>query len=128
MVDFLQTKKISTNDDIIYLIDPFPIPLANNHYDYTAEVAAEIASKIFNSTNKMYYYSAKVHIVARKLKASLPDLEIIFIEEAKRQQIEALFAWLNKVTDIEDASNVRSSKGLLTHTYGRLAAAIILRS
>jgi len=45
-----------------------------------------------------------------------------------RQPIEALFAWLNKVTDIGDASNVRSSKGLLTHIYGRLAAAMMLQS
>ena len=45
-----------------------------------------------------------------------------------RQPTEALFAWLNKVTDIEDASNICSSKGLLTHIYGRLAAAMVLRS
>ncbi|MCK5819740.1 MAG: hypothetical protein KAH18_10970 [Psychromonas sp.] len=45
-----------------------------------------------------------------------------------RQPIDALFAWLNKVTDIGDASNVRSSKGLLTHIYVRLAAAMMLRS
>lgn len=35
---------------------------------------------------------------------------------------EALFAWLNKVTSIGDASNVGSSTGLLTPIYGRLAA------
>ena len=35
-----------------------------------------------------------------------------------RPPIEALFGWLNKVTGIEGASNVRSSKGLLTHIYG----------
>jgi len=39
-----------------------------------------------------------------------------------------LFAWLNKVTGIEDALSVRSSKGLLTHIYGRLAVAMMLRS
>ena len=45
-----------------------------------------------------------------------------------RQPIEALFGWLNKVTGIGDASNVRSSAGLLTHIYGRLAAAMMLKS
>ena len=33
----------------------------------------------------MYYYGVKAHVVARKRKASLADLEIIFIEEVKRQ-------------------------------------------
>ena len=33
----------------------------------------------------MYYYGVKAHVVARKREASLADLEIIFIEEAKRQ-------------------------------------------
>ncbi|MCK5819900.1 MAG: hypothetical protein KAH18_11810 [Psychromonas sp.] len=45
-----------------------------------------------------------------------------------RQPIEALFGWLNKVTGIGDASNVRSSKGLLTHIYGRLVATMVLHS
>ena len=40
-----------------------------------------------------------------------------------RQPIEALFGWLNKVIGIGDAST-----GLLTHIYGRLAAAMMLRS
>jgi len=33
----------------------------------------------------MYYYGVKAHVVARKREAILPDIEIIFIEEAKRQ-------------------------------------------
>jgi hypothetical protein len=196
LISFLQTKKISAHDDSVYLIDSFPITLAKNNYAYTAKVAPELASKSYNSTKKMYYYGVKAHVVARKREASLPDIEIIVIEEAKRQDgpvfdqirpmltdnllfgdqaykrpdedkveleqelkvltpikkqrgqkelsvedkkysnavsrmrqpIEALFGWLNKVTGIEDASNVRSSKGLLTHIYGRLAAAMMLRS
>jgi len=45
-----------------------------------------------------------------------------------RQPIEALFGCLNKVTGIEGTSNVRSSKGLLTHIYGRLADVMMFRS
>jgi hypothetical protein len=196
LISFLQTKKILQGDDSVYLIDSFPITLAKGNYAYTAKVAPELASKSYNSTKKMYFYGVKAHVVARKREASVPDIEIVFIEEAGRQDvpvfdqirpmltdnllfgdqaykrpdeekvefeqglkvltpikkqrgqkdlspkdkaysntvsrmrqpIEALFGWLNKVTGIGDASNVRSSKGLLTHIYGRLAAAMMLRS
>lgn len=42
---------------------------------------------------------------------------------AVRQPIEALFAWLIEITDIQRASKVRSTKGLMAHVFGRLAAA-----
>lgn len=42
-----------------------------------------------------------------------------------RQPIESLFNWLIQKTNIQMASTVRSTKGLLVHTYGRLAAAYI---
>ena len=42
-----------------------------------------------------------------------------------RQPIEALFNWLIEKTDIQRASKVRSTKGLMVHVFGRLAAAYI---
>ena len=42
---------------------------------------------------------------------------------AVRQPIEALFAWLIRITDIQRASLIRSEKGLIAHVFGRLAAA-----
>jgi hypothetical protein len=42
-----------------------------------------------------------------------------------RQPIESLFNWLIEKTDIQRASKVRSSKGLMVHVFGRLAAAYI---
>ena len=41
-----------------------------------------------------------------------------------RQKIEIFFNWLNAKTGIQSASKVRSLKGLLSHTFGRLAAAL----
>jgi len=41
-----------------------------------------------------------------------------------RQPIESLFNWLIEKTDIQRASKVRSTKGLIVHVFGRLAAAI----
>lgn len=40
-----------------------------------------------------------------------------------RQPIESFFHWLNEKTDYQNASRVRSSKGLLVHCYGKLAFA-----
>ena len=42
-----------------------------------------------------------------------------------RQPIECFFNWLNRLTNIQFASLVRSLSGLLLHIFGRIAAAII---
>ena len=42
-----------------------------------------------------------------------------------RQPIEAIFNWLIEKTDIQRASKVRSTNGLMIHAFGRLAAAFI---
>jgi len=42
-----------------------------------------------------------------------------------RQPIEALFSWLIEKSDIQRASRVRSTKGLLVHVFGKIAAAYI---
>lgn len=43
-----------------------------------------------------------------------------------RQPIESFFHWLNEKTAYQNASRVRSSKGLLVHCYGKLAFAGLL--
>ncbi|MDA3905250.1 MAG: transposase [Bacteroidales bacterium] len=42
-----------------------------------------------------------------------------------RQPIEALFNWIIEKADIQRASKVRSTKGLLVHIFGKLATAYI---
>jgi hypothetical protein len=42
-----------------------------------------------------------------------------------RQPIESLFNWIIEKADIQRASKVRSTKGLILHAYGRIAAAFI---
>jgi hypothetical protein len=42
-----------------------------------------------------------------------------------RQPIESFFNWLIEKTDFQRASKVRSTKGLLIHTFGKIAAAFI---
>lgn len=195
LIEILQSEKIFPDDNDVYLVDSFPIAIAKHNHAYTAKVAPELASKSYNSTKKQYYYGVKAHIVARKRTAALPDLEILMIEEAARQDgpvfdqirpmlydnivfadkaykrpdesnielaqnlkvitppiktrgkeleneqkllsktvsrmrqpIETLFAWINKITGIEDASLVRSSAGLMTHIFGKIAAAMFKRA
>lgn len=45
-----------------------------------------------------------------------------------RQPVESLFNWINEMTQIQNASKVRSANGLLLHLYGKLAAALLLLS
>ena len=42
-----------------------------------------------------------------------------------RQPIEGLFNWLIEKTDFQRASKVRSTKGLMVHVFGKIAAAFI---
>ena len=42
-----------------------------------------------------------------------------------RQPIESFFNWLNEKTEIQRASKVRATKGLLIHTFGKLAIALL---
>lgn len=44
---------------------------------------------------------------------------------AIRQPIESFFNWINKKTGIQNASEVRSTKGLLVHVFGKIAADLI---
>jgi hypothetical protein len=42
-----------------------------------------------------------------------------------RQPIESYFNWLIELTKIQDASKVRATKAILTHVYGKIAAASV---
>lgn len=42
-----------------------------------------------------------------------------------RQPIDSLFNWLIEKTNIQRACKVRSTKGLLVHLFGKIAAAFI---
>lgn len=41
-----------------------------------------------------------------------------------RQPVESFFNWINEKTNIQDAIKIRSSKGLWTHVWGKVAAAL----
>lgn len=196
LIEVIQSKRVSEEDEGFYLVDSFPIVLAKGQHAYTAVVASEIASKSYNSTKKMYYYGVKAHVVARRREGTLPEIEIIMLDGAGRQDgpsfdlmrpmmqnnlvfadkaykrpdekmieltqelkvitptikergqkvltpqqaifskavarirqpIETLFSWIQRKTGLQDASLVRSSAGLASHIFGKLAAALIARA
>ena len=43
-----------------------------------------------------------------------------------RQPVESFFNWLQQITNIQIASKIRSSNGLITHVYGKIAAALCI--
>lgn len=43
-----------------------------------------------------------------------------------RQSIESFFNWLNEKTEIQRASKVRATNGLLVHIFGKLAIALLI--
>ena len=58
-------------------------------------------------------------------EAAAPALWSRFISSV-RQPLESLFGWLIQRTELQNASRVRSTKGLLVHCYGKLAVACLL--
>ena len=59
----------------------------------------------------------------RQFKKAADDLFSTAVSKV-RQPIESLFNWFIKKTGIQNASKVRSTKGLLLHTFGSIAAAL----
>lgn len=62
-------------------------------------------------------------VIKQRIKAA-DDLFSTAVSRV-RQPVEAIFNWLIEKTDIQKASKVRSTKGLMIHAFGRLAAAFI---
>lgn len=42
-----------------------------------------------------------------------------------RQPVESIFNWLQEKAGLQNASKVRSTKGLIVHTFGKVAAAFL---
>lgn len=69
-------------------------------------------------------YGKGVADCIKKINKAADDLYSRAVSRV-RQPIEGLFNWLIQKSDIQNASKVRSTKGLNLHLFGRLAAAFI---
>lgn len=74
-------------------------------------------------------HSVKILTPRKRMKGEPPRTGDAYssLISAFRQQIECFFNWIHSVTNIQSASKVRSSNGLLVHVFGRIAAAIYFR-
>ncbi len=67
----------------IGLTDSMPIIMAQRGRRFHAKVAPEIATKSgYCATKKRYYYGVKLHVVATRLKGSLPIPVCLGLTEA----------------------------------------------
>lgn len=78
-----------------------------------------------NKNSIMYTPIKAVKGMTDELKSRYRAADDLFSTAVSRvrQPIESLFNWLIEKTNIQKASNVRSTNGLLVHVFGRLAAA-----
>jgi hypothetical protein len=179
-----------------WVVDSLPIVMAGPRTSGRAKVAAELASKGYCASKKLYFYGVKLHCVGLLKPNTIPapsfvglapanvhdhtvfeqisstlTIGRIFADKAYgdsdhqkrlfekqgihlltplkkekglfsmpgpetfstcvsrvRQPIESFFNWLHVKTGIQSASKVRSADGLLVHTFGKLAAAIMLKT
>lgn len=61
----------------------------------------------------------------QKLQDAADDLYSAAVSGV-RQPVESFFNWINELTQIQNATKVRSSAGLLVHVWGKLATALII--
>jgi len=91
-----------------------------NSVDYFKEAQTRINSLMITPVKGIQKQS---DIIKMRNKAA-DDLFSTAVSKI-RQPIESLFNWLIERTDIQRASKVRSTKGLLVYAFGRIAAAYI---
>lgn len=90
------------------------------NHDFNEEVKSKYNSQMFTPVKAV---KGMTDIIKQRIKAA-DDLFSTAVSRI-RQPIEAIFSWLIEKTDIQKASKVRSLKGLLVHSYGRLSAAFL---
>ena len=62
--------------------------------------------------------------VVRQREKAFRDLYGVAVSTI-RQPVESFFNWLNEKAQIQNAQKVRSTKGLMVHVFGKIAAAFI---
>jgi hypothetical protein len=105
--------------------------IIENLHNYTiysdkAYCDKNLKEKIFEENNSTIHSPIKL----TRSKNRLDYLENIYSTNVSRirQPIESLFNWFTEKTGIQNASKVRSYKGLLVHIYGKLAAGLLMLS
>ncbi len=106
------------------------LPLLRNSICYLD--SAFLDSAYFDEGHRAYYkekYGVTIHAIAKRKRGQ----KALFSDQnyqntmisSIRQPIEAFFNWLIEKTNIQNASKTRATKGILSHIYGKIAAASV---
>ena len=94
-----------------------------------AYIDEKLNQKLKNEHNSQIITPIKdkkgMSIILRQFDQAFNDLCSTTVSSI-RQPIESFFNWLQQATNIQIASKVRSSNGLITHVYGKIAAALCI--
>ncbi len=82
----LRASQIPEHD---HLIDSYPVMLASGGHAYTARVAREIADVGFCAAKKTYFHGVRLHALAQKRFARLPNPSQIWLAQASHHDSTA---------------------------------------
>ena len=93
-----------------------------------SEIFADKAYSDQKTRNQMSKVNSILHtpIKLSRCKKTLSHDEKVYSKSVSsiRQSIEILFHWLIETSGIQITSKVRSTKGLIVHTFGRFSASL----
>ena len=75
--------------ELDHLIDSFPVMLAQNGHAYTARVARELASVGYCAAKKTYFHGVRLHCIAERRFAQLPNPSQVWLCEASHHDSRA---------------------------------------
>lgn len=82
LLALIQQEQGDKNPGQVWLIDSFPVALAQQGHRFNACVAKELADSGYCSTKKLYYHGVRVHVIGRRQPSSLPIPEYIGVTSA----------------------------------------------
>ena len=75
--------------ELDHLIDSFPVMLAQNGHAYTAKVARDLADVGYCAAKKTYFHGVRLHVIAERRFAKLPNPHQIWLCEASHHDSTA---------------------------------------
>jgi hypothetical protein len=93
---YLRCEQIPEHD---HLIDSFPVMLASGGHAYTATVAREIADVGYCAAKKTYFHGIRLHAIAQRRFARLPNPKQIWLCEASHHDSTAAREQFLKLPD-----------------------------
>lgn len=117
----------AAENDLEVLRSIMPIPLDRKIFGDKAYSDLEFNQYLSKNANTNIFTPVKLvkgeNQRTRQFKKAADDLFSSAVSSV-RQSIESLFNWLNEKTNIQNASKVRCTKGLMLHIFGAIASAL----